>query len=134
MAQATVDWQALEAARRESEAVATLHRLNARSIRAFADSDIAWYGEHLGDDFVCTLADGQRVNRAEFLRRVREGTDATDVGHDEIDVHVLGEVALVHGVTHFVRNGLLVVTRYTTVWQLRQGRWRAVAAQLTEVR
>jgi hypothetical protein len=115
----------------EAEAVATLHGLNADNIRAFVESDVAWYDDNLSDDFTCSLADGRRIGKEEFLRRVAAGPGVTDVTYDEIDVRPLGGVALVHGVTHYVRDGTPASTRYTDVWQFRGGRWRAVAAQLT---
>ena len=117
----------------EAEAVATLHDLNAHYIRAFIESDTAWYSEHLSDDFVCTLADGRRINKSEFLQRNAQGPGVSDVSYDEIDVRPLGDTALVHGVTHFTRNGSPASTRYTDIWHFRDGRWQAVAAQLTSV-
>ncbi len=117
----------------EAEAVATLHRLNADFIRAFAEADTAWYGEHLSEDFVCTLADGQRIDKTEFLRRKADAADVADVSFDEIDVRPQGAVALVHGVTHYMRDGVRRSTRYTNVWRTRGGRWQAVAAHLTHV-
>jgi ketosteroid isomerase-like protein len=125
--------ETLESATAEPEAVAELHELNAHYIRAFVESDVGWYSEHLSDDFVCSLADGRRIHKAEFLERTREGPGVTDVTYDEIDVRPLGDVALVHGVTHYLRDGAPASTRYTDVWQLRDGRWLAVAAQLTRV-
>jgi ketosteroid isomerase-like protein len=125
--------QAVEAAAAESETVAALHTLNAEYIRAFVDSDVAWYREHLSDDFVCSLADGRRIDKADFLERTHEGPGVTDVTYDQIDVRPLGNFALVHGVTHYLRDGAHASTRYTDVWQLRDGRWLAVAAQLTRV-
>jgi ketosteroid isomerase-like protein len=115
----------------EAEAVARLHRLNADYIRAFVESDVAWYDENLSDDFTCSLADGRRIGKEEFLEQVAAGPGVTDVSYDEIDVRPLGEVALVHGVTHYVRDGARASTRYTDVWRRREGRWLAVAAQLT---
>ncbi len=123
----------ITAATGEDDAVAALHGLNADYIRAFVESDIAWYREHLGEDFVCTLADGRRINKAEFLKRAEEGPGVKDVTYDQIDVCPLGDAALVHGVTHYTRDGAPASTRYTDVWQLREGRWLAVAAQLTSV-
>jgi ketosteroid isomerase-like protein len=117
----------------EAEAVATLHRLNADYIRAFAEADTAWYGEHLSQDFVCTLADGQRIDKTEFLRRTAEASGVTDVSFDEIDVRPQGAVALVHGVTHYLRDGVPTSKRFTSVWRTRGGRWQAVAAHLTRV-
>lgn len=115
----------------EAEAVATLHRLNADSIRAFAEADLEWYRQHLSDDFVCTLTDGRRIDKTELLRLNTERPCATDVTYDEVDVHPLGETALVHGVTHFTSDDARASIRYTGTWVRREGHWRAVAAQLT---
>jgi hypothetical protein len=133
MSKTTAEPDRVAAAAAEADAVATLHELNSHYIRAFLESDTAWYDENLGDDFVCTLANGRRIDRDEFLRRNAEGPGVTNVSYDQIDVRPLGDAALVHGVTHYVRDGAPASTRYTDVWQRRDGRWRAVAAQLTSV-
>jgi ketosteroid isomerase-like protein len=121
------------AATLEADAVAMLHELNANHIRAFVEADTAWYSEHLSADFVCTLADGRRIDKAEFLQRNAKKPGVTNVTYDQIDVRLLGDVALVHGVTHYLRDGSPASTRYTDVWSAREGRWQAVAAQLTSV-
>ena len=121
----------VEASIAEADAVSDLHELNAQYIRAFVEADVGWYGEHLSEDFVCTLADGRRIDKTEFLAKVAQGPGVRDVTYDEVDVRPLGNVALVQGVTHYVREGTPGSTRYTDVWQLRDGTWRAVAAQLT---
>jgi ketosteroid isomerase-like protein len=123
----------LRMAPKEDEAVLELHELNAEYIRAFVESDVAWYEEHLSGDFVCTRADGRRIGKDDFLTFAAEGPGVTDVSYDEVDVRPLGEVALVHGVTNYVRDGSPASTRYTDVWRFRDGRWQAVAAQLTPV-
>ncbi len=64
MSETTGDPNRVSAATAGAEAVATLHDLNAHCIRAFVESDTAWYREHLGDDFSCTLADGVSVRRS----------------------------------------------------------------------
>jgi ketosteroid isomerase-like protein len=133
MPETTPELDVVTATTGEDEAVAALHDLNAQYIRAFIESDTAWYNEHLGVVFVCSLADGRRINKAEFLRRTEEGPGVKNVTYDEIDVRPLGDAALVHGVTHYTREGAPASTRYTDVWQLRAGRWLAVAAQLTSV-
>ena len=133
MSETIADPDPLADATGEADAVATLHDLNANYIRAFVESDAAWYDEHLSDDFVCSLADGRRIDKVEFLRRTARGPGVTDVTDDEIDVRPLGDMALVHGVTHFIRDGSPASTRYTDVWRYREGRWQAVAAQLTSV-
>ena len=126
-----VSEQAVEARLAEADAVAVLHELNGHYIRAFVEADVEWYREHLSEDFVCTLADGRRIDKTEFLVKVAEGPGVRDVTYDEVDVRPLGDVVLVQAVTHYVRNGTPGSTRYTDVWQLRDGRWIAVAAQLT---
>jgi ketosteroid isomerase-like protein len=128
-----MDADLVAAATEQAEAVATLHELNAQYIRAFVESDTDWYEENLSEDFVCTLADGRRIEKAEFLRRTEEGPGVTNVTYDQIDVRPLDDVALVHGVTHYRRDGVPASTRYTDIWRLRDGRWQAVAAQLTSV-
>jgi hypothetical protein len=128
------DAPGLETARRESQAVAALHVLNAAWVRAFAESDSAWYSEHLKGDFVCTLADGQRIDKREFLRRTRQRRRIGRVGCDDIDVRVLDDVGLVHGVMYHRSDKRLIVTRYITVWQSRHARWQAAATQFTPVR
>lgn len=128
-----MDADLVAAAAEQAAAVAALHELNAEYIRAFAESDVTWYEENLSEDFVCTLADGRRIAKAEFLRLIEEGPGVTNVAYDQVDVRPLGEVALVHGVTHYRRDGLPASTRYTDVWRSRDDHWQAVAAQLTSV-
>ena len=122
-----------EALADETDAVCELHRLNAGYIRAFAESDVAWFDEHLSDDFRCSLVDGRRIGKADFLERIAAGPRVANVTYDEIDVRPLGDVALVHGVTHYRHDGQPASTRYTDVWALRGDRWQAVAAHLTAV-
>ena len=117
----------------EIDVVATLHGLNADYLRAVVKSDTDWFAECLSDDFVCTLTDGRRIDKAEFLRRTTDGPAVTNLTYDEIDVRPFGHIALVHGVTHSVRDGSPVSLRYTDVWQLVNGRWQAIAAQLTPI-
>jgi|SRR5579862_2543388 len=118
---------------REAEAVATLLELNREYIRAFVESDVAWYDTHLSDRFACTLADGTRIDKKAFLRRSAATPGVSDVTFEVVDVDVIGDVALVHGIAHYSRGGSPGSTRYIDVWQRRRGRWRAVAAQLTAV-
>jgi len=98
MSDTTLDVTAITA---EADAVASLHELNAHYIRAFVESDTDWYREHLSDDFVCTLANGRRIDKEEFLQKNAAGPGVTGVSYDEIDVRPLGDTALVHGVTHY---------------------------------
>jgi ketosteroid isomerase-like protein len=123
----------VDAPQAEMAAVAALHRLNDEYMRAFVESDTVWCCEHLTDDFVCTLADGRHIDKTQFLLRIAAGPRVTGVRYDETDVRLLGDVALVQGATHCLRNGEPRSTRYTVVWQFRDDRWQAAAVQLTSV-
>lgn len=133
MAEKTIDPDLVAAAIDEAGAVAVLHDLNANYIRAFAESDVAWYHEHLAEDFVCTLADGRRIGKAAFLERNAEGPGVTDIDYELVGIKLMGDVALVHGTTLYTREGAPAATSYTDVWWRSVGRWQAVAAQLTAV-
>ncbi len=117
----------------EADALAALLDLNRLYIRAFVEADVAWYDDHLSDEFVCTLADGRRIGKPAFLKRNAEGPGATDVRAEVVDVVLMGNSALVHGTTHYTRDGSPAATSYTDVWWRRGGRWQAIAAQLTAV-
>jgi ketosteroid isomerase-like protein len=123
----------VDASQAEMAAVAALHRLNDEYMRAFVESDTVWYCEHLTDDFVCTLPDGRHIDKTQFLLHTAAGPRVTGVRYDETDVRLLGDVALVQGATHCLRDGEPRSTRYTVVWRFRYGRWQAAAAQLTPV-
>jgi hypothetical protein len=67
----------------EAATVRALYQLNAEWIRAFADCDDVWYSEHLNDEFVCTLADGRRVNKQDFVRHLQEQPRGRAAGCDD---------------------------------------------------
>jgi hypothetical protein len=124
----------VDAPQAEMAAVGELHRLNDEFMRAFVESDTSWYGAHVSDDFVCTLADGRHIDKTRFVLLTAEGPGVTSVRYDETDVRLLvGEVALVQGTIHCLRNSEPRSTRYTVVWRHRDCRWQAVAVQLTSV-
>jgi Domain of unknown function (DUF4440) len=129
----TVEPAPATAATDEVELVATLQRLNAEYIRALVEGDTTWYDENLSDDFVCSLADGRRIDKHEFLLLNAERPPVVGLSCDDVDVRLFGDVALVQGVTHSVRGGVPASIRYTDVWHRRGERWVAVAAHLTRV-
>jgi ketosteroid isomerase-like protein len=112
----------------------TLRRLNHGYTRAFVEADAAWYREHLAEDFVCTLGDGRRIDKAEFLSTAGQAPTVADISFDEPRVRLMGDAALVHGATHYTgKDGKRGTTVYTDVYERHDGRWLAVAAQLTRV-
>jgi uncharacterized protein DUF4440 len=80
-----------------------------------------------------TGGDGRQIDKTEFLSLNAGSPGVTDVAFDEIDIRVLGDVALVHAVRHYRRDDVPGSRRYTDVWVLEADRWLAVAAQITPV-
>jgi ketosteroid isomerase-like protein len=110
--------------------LATLTRLNDDYIDAVRTSNVQRFREILGDDFLCTLADGTLLDRAEFLAQAARRTTALGLQVHDVNVRLLGETAIVHAATTFSHpDGRPGRGRYTDVWVRREGRWVAVAAQ-----
>lgn len=126
-----VQWLLTALTTAEAETVESLHLLNAEAVGAIERSDARWFHEHLGDDFVCTLPDGRRLDRAGFLRESAEHRLTENLTCDEVDVRPLGRLGIVHGVVHSGRERSS--TRFTHVWLVRDGRWQLVAAHLSRV-
>jgi hypothetical protein len=80
--------------------------LNANYIRGFAESDLAWHREQPAEDFVGTLADGRRIDKATFLELKALGSGVTEIDHELVEIKRMGEVALVHGTTLYARSRL----------------------------
>ena len=112
---------------------ATLLLLNAEYLRAVERVDRGWFEEHLGDDFLCSLPDGVLLDKRGFVAELRTPAPLVRIEAHEVIVRVLGEVALVHARTTFVRDGRPGRGRYTDVWARRSGSWLAVAAHVTRL-
>jgi hypothetical protein len=128
-----LQWLLAALAVAEAETVTSLQHLNAQAVRALAWSDAAWLREHLSDDFVCTLTNGRRLDRAGFLQQPPRPRAVDDLVCDEVDVRPLGRLGIVHGVVHSRRKGSATSTRFTHVWLVRDGRWQLVAAHLSRI-
>ena len=111
----------------------TLLRLNEQYLRAVERGDRDWFEANLGEDFLCSLPDGALLDRPAFLAQLQRGRALTAIEAHEVIVRVVGEVALVHARTTFLHEGRPSRGRYTDVWALRQGRWRAIAAHVTRL-
>jgi ketosteroid isomerase-like protein len=113
-------------------ATETLKRLNREYVDAFMRADVGWYRDNLSEDFLCIESDGSVLARDEFLRAAARGPDAATYTLEDVRVRVLGQVALVHATGRFsLRDGTPGTSRYTDVYALRDGRWKAVSAQIT---
>jgi ketosteroid isomerase-like protein len=108
--------------------------LNRDYVRAVERSDAGRFEEILAPDFLCSNPDGSIVDRRAFLQQIARPSTITDLRAEDVQIRLLGDVAIVHGRTSFTRiDGRAGSGRYTDVWARRDGRWLAVAAHVTRL-
>jgi ketosteroid isomerase-like protein len=107
----------------------TIEALNQGYLRAGEHADVAWYREHLADDFLSSAVDGSLSDKPAFLERIalkRAGSGF--VAHD-VQIRFIGELALVHaGFSCTKRDGRPGRGRYTDIYARCDGRWLCVSA------
>ena len=109
-----------------------LLQLNSDYIESVKTSDVKRFEEILADDFLCSLPDGSLIDRARFLERTAKPPTIGELQVHDVNVRILGEVAIVHARTTFTRSdGTPGLGRFTDVWARRNGRWVAVSAHVT---
>jgi ketosteroid isomerase-like protein len=106
--------------------------LNAEYIRSVQEGDVQRFREILDDDFSASLGDGTVVDKGSFLEATARPVTIRNLEAHDVDVRVLGDVAVIHGRTRFTTaDGRAATGRYTDVWARRGGRWLAIAAHVT---
>ena len=112
-----------------------LQALNQSYAKAFRDADVAWYGAHLAPDYVMVSGDGAQWDRAATLSRFAQPTFATAMRSfpvGKVTVRRFHDVALIHAENAYeLKDGRKGVSRYTDIWQKRDGRWLCIAAHIT---
>jgi hypothetical protein len=109
-----------------------LLRLNDDYIESVKTSNVNRFREILADDFLCSLPDGTLVDRARFLEQTAKPRGIVDLQAHDVNVRIMGDVAIVHAKTTFtLPDGAAGSGRYTDVWMRRNGRWVAVSAHVT---
>jgi uncharacterized protein (TIGR02246 family) len=112
--------------------VNALRSLNDDYIQSVQNGDVQRFREILADDFSASLADGTVVGRAAFLEHTAKPVTIANLQAHDVDIRVLGDVAVIHGRTRFTTpDGRSATGRYTDVWIKRDGQWVAVAAHVT---
>ena len=110
----------------------TLQALNRGYLLAAEKSDVAWYAEHLAEDYLATNPDGSLVDRAAFLKRIDRPYPGSALRAPEVRIQHLGDVALIHArFEDTAPDGRTRNGRYTDIWARRQGRWLCVSAHFT---
>ena len=113
---------------------ATLEALNREYIRSVSEADVRWFDANLSGDFVNSNPDCTLLDRAAFLAQIGRGSTVKDLAIEDVLIRVLGDVALIHARTTYVKAaGQPGAGRYTDVWARRGGRWVCVAANVTRL-
>ena len=113
----------------KADDLATLRELNRNYVRAAAEPDLRWYAENLAEDYRATNPDGSFVDKAGFLARFKEGGPKKDYEPVDVNIRILGDVALIHsGFVDRRPDGTVGKGRYTDIYARRQGRWLCVCA------
>ena len=109
-----------------------LGRLNEAYIDAVRRADAVGFESLLAADFLCTMADGSFLDRAQFIDGVAKAAKLPSLHAHDVNIRIMGDVAIIHARTTFeLGDGMPRTGRYTDIWAKRDGRWQAVAAHVT---
>ena len=112
--------------------VESLTKLNQAYIDAVRGADAARFETLLANDFLCTMADGSLLDRAQFIDGVAKASKLPSLEAHDVNIRLIGDVAIIHARTTFsLPDGQPRTGRYTDIWAKRDGRWQAVAAHVT---
>jgi uncharacterized protein (TIGR02246 family) len=116
-----------------------LRAVEAQLAQALSSVDLGQLARLWAEDFVSTMVGGQVVSgekRLASLRGQKPDAASSLIGTNErVDVRVYGDWAVVLVTSSWLSNGKRVGDPYqaTHVWAKRAGRWRLVAAHISEV-
>ena len=109
-----------------------LGRLNEAYIDAVRRADAVGFESLLAADFLCTMADGSLVDRAQFISGVAKAAKLPSLQAHDVNIRLMGDFAIIHArTTYTTADGAQSGGRYTDVWARRNGKWQAVSAHVT---
>jgi ketosteroid isomerase-like protein len=116
-------------ATQRAEDIAILERLNQDYLHADQTNDVERFRELLADDFVMQL-EGVTRHRDEYLDFIAEPRLFQDLAARDVDIRILGDVALIHARSTLttLADGVAKESLYTDIYQKREGTWVCVAA------
>ena len=118
----------------DTETMTELERLNADYINSVQRGDVTRFDQILASDFLCSLPDGRLIDRAQFLQITAQPVTIKNLQAHEVNIRVMGEMAIVHArTTYTMADGRPGTGRYTDVWARRDGHWLAVSAHVTRL-
>jgi uncharacterized protein (TIGR02246 family) len=125
---------------KSAEAEQQLRAAEAQLAAALSSVDVDQLSRLWADDFVSTMADGRVTSgkkRLEALRaRKPDASSQVTNENQQVDVRVEGDWALVLVTSSWLESGKRLGAPYqaTHVWAKRDGRWRLIAAHISEVK
>jgi uncharacterized protein (TIGR02246 family) len=125
---------------KNADAELELRAAEAQLAAALSSVDLDQLSRLWADDFVSTMADGRVTSgkkRLEALRaRKPDANSRVTNENQQVDVRVEGDWALVLVTSSWLESGKRVGAPYqaTHVWAKRDGRWRLIAAHISEVK
>jgi ketosteroid isomerase-like protein len=116
-----------------------LRTVEAQLAQALSSVNVDQLARLWADDFVSTMVGGHVVSREKrlaSLRAQKPDSASSLIGTNErVDVRMYGDWAVVLVTSSWLSNGKRVGDPYqaTHVWAKRMGRWRLVAAHISEI-
>lgn len=113
--------------------------LNRQWMRAYSCGDLDFLERHMADDYVGTFPDGTVHDKRSEIEAVRAGrVKITEMEPLEMNVSIYNnDAAVLTGRSRIkaVVEGQAMSAdfRFTDVWIAREGRWQAVASQVTRI-
>ena len=115
-----------------------VRRWNEQWMESYITLDFAFLHQHLSDEYVSTFPDGTVLDKKGEIELLQSGEVAFAAMEPlEMKVRVFGDTAVITGrsairaiVKGQVESGEL---RFTDVWAKEDGRWQAVASQVTRI-
>ena len=106
--------------------------LNDEYVRSALEGDVAWYREHLADEFVCIDSDGSVLDKVDFLTQTAQAPELATYVLEEVDLRFYGDVALIRCTGAWTaKDGRPGTSRYIDIWVRSGADWRCVSAQIT---
>lgn len=125
---------------RNSNAEQEVRRLMREWDEAYMRRDTSALDRILADDFSFTDAAGKVSNKMQYIMAIIKSPDMMLIkpfNSDDVNVRVYGDTAVVTGRSPLKGRPrgrtLSDLYRFTDVWVNRQGRWQAVASQVTRI-
>jgi ketosteroid isomerase-like protein len=104
----------------------------ARWLRAITDGDVAAVESILAPDYKHITAEGRLMDRAQEIAETAPQPFVMTPTEQIVDI--AGDTAVVHGLNTITQDGtVLSRQRFTDVFALQDGAWRALAAQETAI-